>query len=166
MILKMEKVVVKHHMQKLGKKKSMTEKQRIEKSIAYLGDTVTGPADFFGETKPSFLFYPMVKLMRPLLSCNPDRMISKASVRIRKILHPVLMKLLPLFMEYKQVFESKNALLGIDSPDTPLELTDEPLIWCPNHGFKDDVAASIGAARHAYILFGSFPVFFNTFDGV
>ena len=144
----------------------MTQEQRIEKSIAHLGNTITGPADFFGEAKPSVLFYPMVRLMRPLLSCNPDKMISKTSMRIRKILHPILLKLLPLFLEYKQVFESKNALLGIDAPDTPLELTNEPVIWCPNHGFKDDVAASLSVVRHAYILFGSFPMFFNTLDGV
>lgn len=131
-----------------------------------MGDTITGPADFMGQSKPSFLFYPMVELLRPLLSCDPDRMISKGSIRIRKFLHPVLMKLLPLFLEYKQVFESKNALLGIDAPDSPPILTDEPVIWCPNHGFKDDVAASIGTARHAYVLFGSFPMFFNTLDGV
>lgn len=144
----------------------MTEEQRIQKILSPLGDTITGPADFMGQSKPSFLFYLMVRLMRPLISCNPDRMISKESIRVRRFLHPLLMKLLPLFMEYKQVFESKNALLGIDVPDTPLELLNEPVIWCPNHGFKDDVAASIGTARHAYVLFGSFPMFFNTFDGV
>ena len=32
--------------------------------------------------------------------------------------------------------------------------------------FLDDVAVSIGTARHAYVLFGSFPMFFNTFDGI
>ena len=143
----------------------MTE-QKIKKIISSLGDTVTGSADFFGDSKPSILCYPMVRFLRPLLSCNPDRMISKSSIRVRKILHPVLMRFLPLFLEYKQVFESKNALLGIDDPDAPLELTDEPVIWCPNHGFKDDVAVSIGTARHAYVLFGSFPMFFNTFDGI
>ena len=132
----------------------MTEEQRIEKIISDLGDAVTGPVDFFGNAKSSFLFWPMTKLMRPLLSCNPDKMISKTSIRIRKILHPILLKLLPAFLEYKQVIERK-----IDFPQ-------EPVIWCPNHSFKDDVAASIGAARHAYVLFGSFPMFFNTFDGV
>ena len=132
----------------------MTEEQRIKKIISDLGDTVTGPADFFGEAKPSFLFWPMVKLMRPLLSCDPDRMISKSSIRVRKFLHPILLKLLPAFLEYKQVIERK-----IDIPQ-------EPVIWCPTHCFKDDVAASIGTARHAYILFGSFPMFFNTLDGV
>lgn len=132
----------------------MIEEQRIEKILSDLGDTITGPADFLGESKPSFLFYPMVKLMQPLLSCDPDKMISKASIRIRKVLHPILLKALPAFLEYKQVFERR-----IDIPQ-------EPVIWCPNHSFKDDVAASIGTARHAYILFGSFPMFFNTLDGV
>ena len=132
----------------------MTEEQRIEKIIYDLDDTVTGPADFFGESKPSFLFWPMVKLMRPLLSCDPDKMISKSSILVRKFLHPILLKLLPAFLEYKQVIERK-----IDIPQ-------EPVIWCPNHSFKDDVAASIGTARHAYVLFGSFPMFFNTLDGV
>lgn len=132
----------------------MTKEQRIERIIDDLGDTVTGPADFFGEAKPSFLFLPMYKLMRPLLSCDPEKMISKASLRVRRILHPVLMMLLPAFLEYKQVIERR-----IDIPR-------EPVIWCPNHSFKDDVAASIGTTRHAYVLFGSFPMFFNTFDGV
>lgn len=96
----------------------MTEEQRVEKTISNLDDTVTGPTDFLGESKPSILFYPMVKLLRPLLSCNPDRMISEASIRIRRLLHPVLL-----------------ALLGIDAPDAPVKLTNEPVIWCPNHGF-------------------------------
>ena len=127
---------------------------RINKIISDLGDTVTSPLDFFGDAKPSILFWPMVKLMRPLLSCDPDRMISRTSIRIRKILHPILMRFLPAFSEYKQVIERK------------IEISQDPVIWCPNHGFKDDVVASLGSARHAYILFGSFPAFFNTFDGV
>lgn len=132
----------------------MTEEQRIKKIISDLGDTVTGSADFFGDAKPSLLFWPMVKLLYPLLSCDPDKMISNTSIRVRKILHPILLKLLPAFLEYKQVIERK-----IDIPQ-------EPVIWCPTHCFKDDVAASIGTARHAYVLFGSFPMFFNTLDGV
>ena len=127
---------------------------KIERIISDLGDAATGPADFFGDSEPSFLFQPMVKLMQPLLSCDPDKMISKASIRVRKILHPLLLKLLPAFLEYKQVIER-----NIDIPQ-------EPVIWCANHSFKDDIAASIGSARHAYLLFGSFPMYFNTFDGV
>ena len=132
----------------------MTEEQRIKKLISDLGDAVTGLADFFGDAKPSFLFWPMVRLMRPLLSCDPDKMISKTSIRIRKILHPILLRLLPAFMKYKQVIERK------------IEIPQEPVIWCPTHCFEDDIAASIGAARHAYILFGSIPALFNRLDGV
>lgn len=123
-------------------------------------------ANLLGDAKRSILFCPLVKLLSHLLSCEPDRMISEASVRVRRLLHPVLMRLLPLFLEYKQVFESRSALLGMDAPDTLSELPSEPVIWCPNHGFKDDVAASINVVRHAYILFGSIPVFFNSFDGI
>ncbi len=132
----------------------MTEEQRIKKILSDLGDTVTGPSDFFGDAKPSFLFWPMIKLLYPLLSCDPDKMISKTSIRIRKILHPILLRLLPAFMKYKQVIERKT------------EIPQEPVIWCPTHCFEDDIAASIGAARHAYILFGSIPAFLNSFDGI
>lgn len=144
----------------------MTEEQRINKAISSLESNITGRADLLGDRKPSILFYPMVRLLAHLLSCDPDRMISKTSIKFRKLLHPVLLLLLPLFLEYRQVFESKNALLGIDEPDEPIDFPKDSVIWCPNHGFKDDIATSIGATRHSYVLFGSLPAFFNTLDGV
>lgn len=143
----------------------MTEEQRIEKIISDLGDAVTGSADILGDQKPSVLFYPIVTLLRGLLGGNAERMLSKTSMVLRRLIHPVIMLLVPAFMEYKQVFESKNALLGIDAPDEPLELPKEPVIWCVNHGFKDDIAASIHVTRHSYMFFGSLPHFYNTFDG-
>lgn len=51
-------------------------------------------------------------------------------------------------------------------PDDPLELPKEPVIWCVNHGFKDDIAASIHATQHSYVYFGSLPHIYNTFDGL
>lgn len=143
----------------------MTEKG-IDRLISLLGDSVTGKSDVLGDAKPSIFFRPMMHRMKCLLSCEPDRMISKGSVAVRKALHPILMLLLPLFLDYKQVIESKNALLGIEEPDPPLELTKESVIWCANHGVKDDAAASLGVVRHSYILFGSLPAFINTLDGV
>lgn len=143
----------------------MTEKG-VDKLIAGLGDSVTGRADVLGESKPSVLFFPMMNRLKRLLCCEPDRMISQGSVAARKVLHPILLRLLPLFLNYKQVVESKNSLLGIEEPDAPLVLPKRPVIWCANHGFKDDIAASIGVARHSYILLGSLPAFINTFDGV
>lgn len=47
------------------------------------------------------------------------------------------------------------------------KLTDErPIIFVPNHGFKDDLLnAMIVADKHAYTLFGSIDQFYNSFDG-
>ena len=134
--------------------------------IEKLGERITGPSDLSAQRPLSPIGRLMVRFAPHLLSCDPDKMISKRSLRVRKFLHPVLMALLPMFLEYRQVFESRNALRGIDGPDAPLALTDEPVIWCPTHGFKDDVAASIAATRHAYVLFGSVPMFLNTLDGL
>lgn len=121
--------------------------------------------DLLGNEKPSFLFCPLVNMLSNLLLCNPRKTLSKLNIGIKKAIHPVLMLLVPLFMDYKQVLESKNDLLGIESPDEPLELSKESVIWCVNHGFKDDIAASIHSTRHSYMFFGSLPHFFNTIDG-
>lgn len=122
--------------------------------------------DLLGDEKPSILFYPLVKMLSYLLLCDAKKLLSNLNISLRKKIHPVLMLFAPLFMEYKQVFESKNSLLGIDAPDKPLSLPKESVIWCVNHGFKDDIAASLHATRHSYMFFGSLPHFFNTFDGV
>ena len=129
----------------------MTE-EKIRKILAPLGDTCTGPSDFLGAGKPSVLFGPLLRISRGNLSCDPDRMLS--GIRFRKVLHPVLRLLFPAFRSFPQVVERR-----IRPPKGPV-------IWCPNHGFKDDVAATLVVARHAHILFGSLPAFFNTFDGV
>ena len=94
----------------------------LQKILSQLGDKITGPADLFGEKKPSALFPLMNRLARTLHSCDPMKMVTQTGICVRRLVHPVLMLLLPLFMEYKQVFESKNALLGIDAPDAPPEL--------------------------------------------
>lgn len=134
--------------------------------ISKYADNITSSADLLGSAKPSVLFYPLANLLRGLICGKGERMLSGVSMTLRRLIHPIIMLLVPAFMDYKQVFESKNALLGIDAPDKPLELSKEPVIWCVNHGFKDDVAASIHATRHSYVYFGSLPHFYNTFDGL
>ena len=139
---------------------------KLQKLLAPLGGLITGPSDLLGDQKPSIFFAPIIRLAGHLLTDDPEKMLSKRSMAARRLIHPILMLVAPLFLERKQVFESKNALLGIDGPDAPMELPKEPVIWCPTHSFKDDVVASILVSRHAYILFGSLPAFFNTFDGI
>lgn len=137
-----------------------------DRIISKYTDNITSSADLLGSTKPSVLFYPLASLLRGLICGKGERMFSGASMALRRLIHPIIMVLVPAFMEYKQVFESKNTLMGIDAPDKPLELPKEPVIWCVNHGFKDDIAASIHATRHSYVYFGSLPHFYNTFDGL
>ena len=129
----------------------MTE-DRIRKLLSPLSDTVTGLADLLGAGKPSVLLPLMLRLTARQSSCDPDRMLS--GLRFRRCLHPVLRLLFPVFRSYPHVIERR-----IQKPAGPV-------IWCPNHGFKDDVTATLEVARHAHVLFGSLPAFFNTFDGV
>lgn len=131
-----------------------------------IGNTAVEAADVLGGNPPSVFFPAMRRLAGNLLSGEKEKMLSRRSMTARRLFHPILMRMVPLFMEYRQVFESKNKLLGIDLPDTPMDLPKEAVIWCSNHRFKDDIAASIHAARHAYVLLGSIPVFYNTVEGI
>ena len=73
------------------------------------------------------------------------------------------------FLSNPLVIENRNRLMDAAStaPDNGITLPDEPVIFCVNHHLKDDIlGAGRAAPRHAYILFGSLPAFFNTFDGV
>lgn len=137
----------------------------MDRCLEKMGNSVTGPQDLLGNAKPSVLFFPLSTMLRGLLTGKAEKMLSKTSMTLRRLIHPVIMLLVPAFMDYRQVFESRNHLLDIDAPDEPPQLPQEPLIWCVNHGFKDDIAASIHTTRHSYVFFGSLPHFYNTFDG-
>ncbi|MCI9333125.1 MAG: hypothetical protein HFG05_13325, partial [Oscillibacter sp.] len=96
--------------------------------------------------------------------------VSKGVKRRRRI-NPIIKMLGAHFLNNPQVFENRNFLRNPSctalAPDKSIILPDEPVIWASNHRFKDDTLASILAAqRHAYILFGSLPQFYNSFDGV
>lgn len=122
--------------------------------------------DLLGSVKPSLLFYPLFALFSNLLNCDPKSYLSRLNIVLRKVIHPIILFLVPFFMDYKQRIENKETLLGAASPGTPQSLPKEPVIWCVNHGFKDDIAATIRATRHSHVFFGSIPHFFNTFDGI
>lgn len=140
--------------------------KKINKILSRLKPHITGLSDLVGSAEPSPLFYILADKLGFVLDTDPDKILSERGVRIRRKLNPIIKLLGPLFLSYKQVIESRNDLLGIDGPDAPLQLTDEPVLWCPNHRFKDDVLASVLVVRHSYILFGSLPQFYNTFDGI
>lgn len=99
------------------------------------------------------------KSLEYLISDNPEDVISSHGIKLRKIFHPVFVKLLPL--------TSKNKLKIVKDGFGEYKIPkDKKIIFVPTHGFKDDVALSLMAAKyHAYIVFASIPDFFYTIDG-
>lgn len=157
-------------------------------------DHLTGFVDFIGDREvPSKLFLFNIKHYGYLLEDNPQKVISKKDVFLRKIIIDKLIKMFgPKFLQNEQVYENRNLLknepIGYKIKrsdernfipreviyddkkiieDTNIVLPKNPVIWTPNHHFKDDVLASyLATKRQSYILFGSMPQFYNTIDGI
>ncbi|MDD4809491.1 MAG: 1-acyl-sn-glycerol-3-phosphate acyltransferase [Bacilli bacterium] len=91
-----------------------------------------------------------------LKSNNPEDVISSKGIKIRKTINPILRKVAPLTGRYKLQIDRKAQMPS-----------DRPIIYAPTHGFKDDLLYTIATIDdHAYVLFGSLPQFYNTFDGI
>lgn len=91
-----------------------------------------------------------------LLDNNPEKVLSKTGIRVRKLINPIIRFIGPFTTKYK-LKVVKRAKLS----------KDKPLIFAPTHGFKDDVIFTVVTIPyHAYILFGSLPQFYHTFDGI
>ena len=114
------------------------------------------------------MFYLLAEKFCYLLDDNPDNVLSKSGVERRKIINKIIKKIGPCFLHCQQVFEDRNQLeKNKNNRDEKIVLPDEPVIWAPNHGFRDDALATVLAAyRNGYFLFGSLPQFYNTIDGV
>ena len=126
----------------------------VNSLLRRFGKSISDQKDLTGTAKPSFLFPFMTKVGSRLMNEDPEKIIQRRNAHL---LHfsPIIRWAAPRMMMFRQTIE------------TPLpDLPNQPVIWCANHGFKDDVAATIGVARSSYIFFGSLPIFFNTFDGV
>lgn len=142
------------------------KEKRIQQILAAHEGQITGLVDLIADKEPSLLFYLFATRYSKLMQENASEECKREIERHRKI-YPILKKCVPLFMKEKQIFENRKALRGELGPDTEPILPKEAVIWASNHAFKDDIAGSIVAAsRHAYILFGSIPQFYNTFDGI
>lgn len=138
-------------------------------------DYLSSFSDLVGDDLvPSNLFCFNIKHIGKLLDGNPDNVLGKLGVKLRGLTTARLVKLLGAnFMTSKQIFESRNELLNKTNAnkkyivDNEIKLPKDPVIWASNHHFKDDALASVRAAkRPVYIMFGSIPLYFNTFDGV
>lgn len=96
------------------------------------------------------------KFLNYLKNNDPDKVLSKSGIKIRQIINPVIRTIAPLTSKYKLQVERRAQMP-----------TDKPIIYAPTHGFKDDALFTIVTIKdNAYILFGSLPQFYNTFDGI
>ncbi|MBD5134291.1 MAG: 1-acyl-sn-glycerol-3-phosphate acyltransferase [Clostridiales bacterium] len=147
------------------------KQQKIDAIIKKYDGMITGLSDLTASRSPSIIFFILADKLSYLLSTDAEIAISKKGVERRRKINPIIKALGAHFLSNPQVFENRNFLRDpnctIPTPDTKIALPNEPVIWASNHGFKDDALASVLAAqRHAYILFGSLPQFYNTFDGI
>ena len=141
----------------------------IEKILDKYPESLGSISDLLADKEPSFMFNCLINAFGYLLKNDPDKVLSKNGVLLRRKLNILIRTLGKGFLKCPQVIENRNILKNPDSTekDPGITLPDTPVIWAPNHYFKDDTLASITALkRHAYILFGSLPQFYNTFDGV
>lgn len=120
--------------------------------VRMLGNTKFQVTKKSGEVKT----YHYNKFLEYLRSNNPEEILSKSGTNARRVLNLALHNITPLLSQYKLQIERRAEMpKGV------------PIIYTPSHGFKDDVACTISLIKtQAYILFGSLPQFYNTFDGI
>ena len=145
----------------------LTKNDEIDTEYLIKEGLIASEKDLIGDNKPaSSMFLYMVKKYGYLL--NGD-LLSEKEIRMRRIINIIIKKIGPAFLQNKQVFENRKTLINHNdtTPDAPIILPEEPVIWMPNHGFKDDPLASVlSCQRNAYFLFASLPQFYNSFDGI
>ena len=144
-------------------------KKRFNRIISAHEDLITSSKDLICDKPPSMLCLLLGLKYSKLFDTVSDKKLRR-QIAWRDKLHPIFKKLISLFITQNQVIENREALrAGMEAmePDCGITLPDEPVIWMINHRFKDDAAASLKAIyRHAYMVFGSVPQFYNTMDGV
>lgn len=171
-----------------------TEKQiqEIEKFVYDYRDSLNGFSDLVGDDLvPTKQFLFNMKHIGYLLDNDPKKVLSKVGIKLKGLTTARLVKLLgENFMTSKVIFEDRNELLafaekkselesqgiiGVNpiikddeySKDSGVKLPKGPVIFAPNHYFKDDALATVKAAgKSITFMFGSIPLYFNTTDGI
>lgn len=96
------------------------------------------------------------KFLEKLLDNNPQKVLSKRSIIIRKIISLILRFIVP--------FVTPNSKLTVVRRAS---IPNKPVIFAATHGFREDVEHTVVMTnRQAYVLNGSLPQVFKTFDGI
>ena len=96
------------------------------------------------------------KFIDRLLDNDPKKVLSKGSIRARKIISPVLRFAIPFVTPNSKLQVLRRA-----------KLPKQPLIFAPTHSFREDIEhAVVMANRQAYVLNGSLTQLYRSIDGV
>lgn len=122
--------------------------------------------DIYGDDDPTWLFPILIEKLGFLLDPNDMRCFSEKNINNRKWFNTLVRKIGPVILRTKQVIEDRKELASDYFLVDDLNIPDEPVIFVSNHGFRDDILGSlIAASRHAYLMFGSLPQFYNEIEG-
>lgn len=149
----------------------LTDKELYKQEILErYKDSLNGIEDFLGDgyDDMSTLFYLVNRRYLHWMSNDPDEAVLEREVKFRRKFYELLKVVGPKMMGCTQVIENRNIINDPSSiePDNGVILPDKPVIFVANHGFRDDVLATVLAAkRHAYLYCGSLPLFYNSFNG-
>ena len=93
--------------------------------------------------------------LSPLLDDDPKRTITPFGVKMRKMMHPLVKRILPLTVKRKLILVSR-----------PIK-TRKPTIFVSTHEFREDCEAAFNAAGVSlYLVNGSVSVVMNSIDGI
>ena len=149
------------------------EQKKLNKLLANYRNSIPSNKDMIGDgyDDMSNLFYQINKKFLYLLDDDPEIAITIKDIKFRQKFYKLLQKYGHLALKCEQKIENRNFLenpkeLNIKE-DKGIKLPDKPVIFVANHGFRDDILATVLAAnRHAYIYLGSLPEFYNTTNGI
>lgn len=138
---------------------------------------ITKEEDLTAGDSTNFIFDYMIRYYSYLLDNNIDVVLSKSDFEKGNIIHKIIIKFGKYFLKNPQIIEDRTELINGDSEtffgeerekiSKKIEFQSSPVIFVTNHSFKDDVLATILAAKkRAFILFGSLPQFYGTVDGI
>lgn len=149
----------------------LTDRERYKQKVfEEYSDALESFDDLIGDdyTDMSNLFYFVNRKYLHWLSNNPDIAVSEKEILFRRKFYNILKKVGPSMLGCTQVLENRTFLQDPNALrlDSGIILPEKPVIFVANHGFRDDVLATVLAAkRHAYLYCGSLPLFYNSFNG-
>lgn len=151
----------------------MKKNGKLDALLEDYKDSIISNEDMIGDgyDDMSKLFYHINKKFLYLLDNDPEVAVTLKDIKFRKKFYTLLQKFGHLALKCDQQIENRNFLENPESPDIKedkgIKLPDKPVIFVANHGFRDDILATVLAAnRHAYIYLGSLPEFYNTTNGI